>query len=369
MDFQKILEYQIWGNSGETYLRAVLIFIGALAVFKIFQFLIIKKIENITKKTKTDIDDFLISLVKGVKPPFYFFLSLYIALRFIKIHQTLGLIFDRAIYIVIALQIVLILQKAIDFSAKKIVNKMTDENADEKERLEEEAVVETVAKVIKFILWVIAVLLLLANMGVNVTSAVAGMGIGGIAVAMAAKDILSDIIAAISIYLDKPFRVGQRIQVGTDTGTVEHIGIKTTRLKTPQGQELVVSNRDMTGARIQNFKKMEKRRVKFLLGVVYGLSAEKLEQIPLFIKEIIDSVDGAEFERSHFNAYGDFSLNFETVYYSSTQYEEHMDIQQKVYLAIYKKFEEEKIEFAYPTQTIFLEKTQNEDTGRGDKQL
>lgn len=341
-----------------------LIFLAALVVFKIFQFLVIKKIEKITKKTKTDVDDFLIELIKGVKPPFYFFLSLYISLRFVSINQRLSVVFDRLIYIVIALQAVLVLQKVIDFSAEKIMKKMTDPGANEKERLEEEAVIRTVAKVIKFVLWITAILLLLANMGVNVTSAVAGMGIGGLAVAMAAKDILSDIIAAISLYLDKPFKVGQRIQVGTDVGVVEHIGIKTTRLKTPEGQELVVSNRDMTGARIQNFKKMEKRRVKFLLGVVYGLSAEKLEQIPNIIKNIIDDVEGAEFDRSHFSAYGDFSLNFETVYYSSKEYEEHMDIKQEVFLRIYKKFEEEGIEFAYPTQTIFLEKTDNNDADK-----
>ncbi len=361
MDFQKIMEFQIWGNSGEGYFRAVLIFIGALVVFKIFQFLIIRKIEKVTEKTKTDVDDFLVSLVKGVKPPFYFFVSLYIALRFININQKLGVFFDRLIYIVVALQIVLVLQKVIDFSAEKIMKKMTDPGANEKERMEEEAVIRTVTKVIKFVLWITALLLLLSNMGVNVTSAVAGMGIGGIAVAMAAKDILSDVIAAISLYLDKPFKVGQRIQVGNDVGTVEHIGVKTTRLRTPEGQELVVSNRDMTGARIQNFKKMERRRVKFLLGVVYGLSAEKLEQIPNIIKEIIDSVKGAKFDRSHFSAYGDFSLNFETVYYSSKEYEEHMDIQQEVLLKIYKRFEKEGIEFAYPTQTIFLEKADSRD--------
>ncbi len=357
MDFQKFLEFQLWGNDGWDYLRAIIALIGALIVFKIFQFLIIKKIEKVAQKTKTDIDDFLISLVKGVKPPFYFFLSLYIALRFLEIKEWLGVVFDRTIFIVVALQIVLILQRVIDYSAEKVVEKMTDADANEKERIEEMAVIKTVGKVLKFTLWVVAILLLLSNMGVNVTSAVAGMGIGGIAIAMAAKDILSDIIASISIYLDKPFRVGQRIQIGTDVGTVEHIGIKTTRLKTPQGQELVVSNKDITGARVQNFKKMDKRRVKFILGVVYGLSAEKLEQIPKIIKKIIDEEKGTEFDRSHFTTYGDFSLNFETVYYvPSAEYEEYLDIQQRINLAIYKKFETEKIDFAFPTQTVFVEK-------------
>lgn len=358
MDFQSFLEFQLWGNDGQGYLRAIIALIGSLVVFKVFQFLIIKKIEKVAQKTKTDIDDFLISLIRGVKPPFYFFLSLYISLRFLEIKEWLGVILDRVIFIVVALQIVLILQKVIDYSAEKVVKKMTDIDANEKERIEEAAVIKTVGKVLKFTIWIIAILLLLSNMGVNVTSAIAGMGIGGIAIAMAAKDILSDIIASISIYLDKPFRVGQRIQIGTDIGTVEHIGIKTTRLKTPQGQELVVSNKDITSARVQNFKKMDRRRSKFVLGVVYGLSAEKLEQIPKIIKKIINKEKEAEFDRSHFIAYGDFSLNFETVYYiSSAEYAEYLDIQQRINLAIYKKFEAEKIDFAFPTQTIFIEKS------------
>ena len=357
MDFQKFLEFQLWGNSGLEYLLAVGALLGALIIFKLFQFLIIKKIEKVAKKTKTDIDDFLISLIKGVKPPFYFFLSLYIALRFLNIKNELGIVLDRIIFIVVALQIVLILQKVIDYSAGKVVEKITDVDANEKERVEETAVIRTVSKILKFILWVTAILLLLSNMGVNVTSAIAGMGIGGLAIAMASKDILSDIIAAVSIYLDKPFRVGQKIQAGSDVGTVEHIGIKTTRLKTPQGQELVVSNRDITGSRIQNFKKMDRRKVSFILGIVYGVSANKLEEIPLFIKEIIEKEKGAEFDRSHFTTYGDFSLNFETAYFvNSADKKEYLDIQQRINLAIYKKFEEEKIDFAYPTQTVYLEK-------------
>ncbi len=360
MDIQKILDFQFWGNDGANYFKALIIFLGSLILFKIFQFFLIKKIEKITKKTKTDIDDFFVDLIKSVKPPFYLFIALFISFHFLNLAIWFKLLFNRIIMATVALQTVLILQKVIDYSAGKVVEKITDTDANEKERVEETAVIKTISKILKFVLWITAVLLLLSNMGVNVTSAIAGMGIGGIAMAMAAKDILSDIIAAVSIYLDKPFKVGQRIQVGNDVGTVEHIGIKTTRLKTPQGQELVVSNRDITGARVQNFKKMDRRRVTFVLGVVYGLSAKKLEQIPEFIEIIISEKKEVEFDRCHFTTYGDFSLNFETVYFvNSSDKRKYLDIQQEINLDIYKKFEEEGIEFAYPTQTVYLEKSQN----------
>ena len=355
MDYQKYLEFSILGNSGQDYVSSLLIFAGSLIIFKLVQFIIIKKIELVTKKTETDIDDFLMGLIKSVKPPFYFLLSLYIASRFLVIKEVVTRFIDNIIFIVIVLQIVLILQRIIDYVATKVIQKTTNDDETEKEKVEEEAVVRMVGRILKFVLWVVAILSVLSNMGINITSAIAGLGIGGIAIAMASKDVLSDIIASISIYVDKPFRVGQRIQTGTDVGTVEHIGIKTTRLRTPQGQELVISNTDMTTARIENFKKMKRRQIKLSLGVVYGLNAEKLEKIPAFIKEAIDKTEDAEFDRSHFAAYGDFSLNFETAYYvNSSDFKKYMDVQEKVNLAIYKKFEEEKIDFAFPTQTVIV---------------
>jgi len=357
MNYQKFLEFNIWGNSGQDYLNSLLVLAGALVIFKLVQFVIIKKIEFVTKKTETDIDDFLMTLVKSIKPPFYFLLSLYIASRFLAIKAIVAKFIDNIIFIIVVLQIILILQRVIDYVVTKVIQKTTSDDETEKEKIEEEAVIKMVGRILKFILWIVAVLLMLSNIGINITSAIAGLGIGGIAIAMAAKDVLSDIIASISIYIDKPFRVGQRIQTGTDVGTVEHIGIKTTRLRTPQGQELIISNTDMASARIQNFKKMERRQVKLTLGVVYGLKADKLKKIPMFIKEIIDNIEDAKFDRSHFATYGDFSLNFETVYYiDSSDFKKYMNAQEQVNLAIYKKFEEERINFAFPTQTVIVEK-------------
>ncbi|MBW1761333.1 MAG: mechanosensitive ion channel family protein, partial [Deltaproteobacteria bacterium] len=206
-------------------------------------------------------------------------------------------------------------------------------------------------------LWALVLLLILDNLGVDVTALVAGLGIGGIAIALAVQNVLSDLFASLSIVLDKPFIPGDFVVVGDMAGSVEHIGIKTTRIRSISGEQLIFSNADLLGSRIRNFGRMRERRVVFSLGVTYQTPADKLEGIPGMIRESIEAQDQVRFDRSHFASYGDSALNFETVYYvGSSDYATHMDILQAVNLAIYRKFASEGIEFAYPTQTLFVEK-------------
>ncbi|MBW2686853.1 MAG: mechanosensitive ion channel family protein, partial [Deltaproteobacteria bacterium] len=206
-------------------------------------------------------------------------------------------------------------------------------------------------------IWALVLLLILDNLGVDVTALVAGLGIGGIAIALAVQNVLSDLFASLSIVLDKPFIPGDFVVVGDMAGSVEHIGIKTTRIRSISGEQLIFSNADLLGSRIRNFGRMRERRVVFSLGVTYQTPADKLEGIPGMIRESIEAQDQVRFDRSHFASYGDSALNFETVYYvGSSDYATHMDILQAVNLAIYRKFASEGIEFAYPTQTLFVEK-------------
>ena len=210
-------------------------------------------------------------------------------------------------------------------------------------------------------LWAVVVLLILDNLGIDITALVAGLGIGGIAVALAAQNILGDLFSSLSIVLDKPFEAGDFIIFGAEMGTIERIGIKTTRVRSLTGEEIVVSNSDLLSARIRNYRRMDERRGQFLLGVEYGTSADKLERIPQVICEIIDRHPNARFDRSHFKEYGDFSLNFETVYYvKSSEYQVYADTAQDINLAIYRAFADEGIEFAFPTQTLHVIKQADE---------
>jgi small-conductance mechanosensitive channel len=186
---------------------------------------------------------------------------------------------------------------------------------------------------------------------------VAGLGIGGIAVALAAQAVLGDLFSYFSILMDRPFELGDFIIIDDYMGTIEHIGIKTTRIRSLGGEQLVFSNTDLTGSRIRNYKRMEQRRIVFRIGVVYQTPVEKLKEIPGIIKGIMDAIPEARTDRAHFASYGDSSLDFEIVYYVLTgDYNKYMDIQQEINLSLAEEFERRGIEFAYPTRTLFIEK-------------
>lgn len=202
-------------------------------------------------------------------------------------------------------------------------------------------------------LWLIVVLMILDNVGVNITTLIASLGVGGIAVALALQNILGDLFSSLSIVLDKPFVVGDFITVDEIAGTVEYVGLKTTRIRGLGGEQVVFSNSDLLKSRIRNYKRMQTRRVVFGVGVTYETEQEKLDLIPGIMKEIVTSQRDASFDRAHFKAFGDSALQFEIVYYVTTpDYTRYMDIQQEINLGIVRRFEREAIAFAYPTTTV-----------------
>ena len=206
-------------------------------------------------------------------------------------------------------------------------------------------------------LWGIALVYIVSLFGYDVTTVVASFGVLGIVLAFGLQEVLSDIFASISIFFDKPFEIGDFIIVGDSIGVVKEVGLKSTRVQSLWGQEVVIPNKELTSARINNYKKMKRRRIQFSFGVVYEISAEKLEKVLEITKEIVANIELAELDRVHFKEYGDFSLNFEVVYYVNTSdYSKYMDIQQEINFLLKKRFEKEAISFAYPTQTIIVNK-------------
>jgi len=184
----------------------------------------------------------------------------------------------------------------------------------------------------------------------------------GIAVALAVQNILGDLFASLTIVLDKPFIVGDFIIVGDSMGTVERVGLKTTRIRSLSGEQLIMPNSDLLQSRIRNYKRMQERRVPFSIRVVYETTGDKLKRIPGILKEVIESQEMTRFDRAHFKDYGNFSLNFEIVYWVlSPEKSRSMDIQQAINLSILERFQKEGIEFAYPTQTIRLNSKPDSD--------
>src|SRR5690606_29237344 len=207
-------------------------------------------------------------------------------------------------------------------------------------------------------LWIIAVLFFISNLGYNVATLLTGLGIGGIAIALATQNIIADLFNYFVLFFDRPFEVGDFIVVEDKSGTIESIGIKTTRIRALTGEQLVFSNTDLTNSRLHNFKRMQRRRIVFTLGVTYDTSKDKLIKIPQIIREAITKQPDTLFDRAHFSAYGDFSLIFEVVYFVlSDDFNKYMDINQAMNLYIYEAFRNEGIEFAYPTQSLIVRNT------------
>jgi len=305
------------------------------------------------EKTKTKLDD---EILKNIKKPIYFFVILvgtYFALNnftFIKAYSTeLTFIFSIA-------QILLV-----TFVITRVVNVIIAWYAERrsKEKMSEH-ILFVFKKIINFIIYLFAFLFILYVLKIDLSGAVVGLGVGGIAIAFALQNVLSDAFSAFSIYFDKPFEIGDFIIVGKYSGTVKKIGMKSTRVLLLQGEELVLANSELTKASVRNFKKMKKRRISFSFGVTYATPTNKLKKIPDIIRDVIDSnkleyVDSLD--RVHFTEFGDFSLNFDVVFYMSTKdYVKYRDTQQEINFAIKEAFEKEGIEMAFPTQTIFLEK-------------
>jgi small-conductance mechanosensitive channel len=210
---------------------------------------------------------------------------------------------------------------------------------------------------IRVVVWGLATVFLLDNLGFRINTVIAGLGIGGIAVALAAQNVLGDLFAYFTIMFDRPFEIGDFIIVGEYMGVVNHLGVKTTRIGSLGGEQIIMSNKDLTDSRVRNYKRMEKRRILFRLGVTYQTPYEKLKEIPGIIRGIIEGIENSVVDRVHFSSYGDFSLVFEVVYYvMDRDYVKYMNIQEQINFQIHEEFEKRKIEFAYPTQTLFLNK-------------
>jgi small-conductance mechanosensitive channel len=209
-------------------------------------------------------------------------------------------------------------------------------------------------KVLQFVIYSFALIIILGVFDVDLSGAVVGLGVGGIAIALALQSILSDVLSAFSIYFERPFEIGDFIVVGDYSGTVNKIGMKSTRLQLLQGEELIISNKELITKPVRNFKKLQRRRIVFTVKVTYDTSVEKLKKIPKIIAKILKETELAELDRVHFSQFGDFSLDFEVVYYIETgDYTKYMDIQQRINYGILEEFEKENIEMAYPTQKIF----------------
>ena len=346
-----ILDQVYLGNSLMKWVIALAAAVAIYLLLTVLRRTVGNRLQRMADRTTTDIDDFIADLIRvRTKKILFLALAVYGASLFLDLPADMERVIVGAVFILLFFQVGLWGNGMINF----LVTRRVAKDGEDGLNLEAYSVITWIAKAA---LWTIVVLLALNNLGIQITALVAGLGISGIAVALAVQNILGDLFASLSIVMDRPFVIGDFIIVGDQMGTVEHVGLKTTRVRSLSGEQIVFSNTDLLSSRIRNYRLMNERRVLFTLGMTYQTPAEKLERIPGMIQEIIEAQEQVRFDRAHFASYGDFSLNFEIVYWVlDRDYALYMDIQQEINLALYRKFEEEGIEFAYPTQTLFIEK-------------
>jgi small-conductance mechanosensitive channel len=300
-------------------------------------------------------------VARAVKKTTVFFLltfALYLATNVLNIGDPLSRWIGSVMVVVMVFQLIRWADALIGLSIEQYKSARLDTDA------ASVTTVQAMGFVGRLILYTVLVIIGLDNLGIQVTGLIAGLGIGGIAVALAVQNILGDLFASLSIVLDKPFVIGDFLIVDNYLGTVEYIGLKTTRLRSLSGEQIVFSNSDLLKSRVRNFKRMFERRVVFEVSVVYGTPAETLEKISTWLREIVQARDQVRFDRAHMARFGDSAIVYEVVYFVlAPEFNLYMDIQEQINLAIYRCFRENGIDFAFPTRTLYMK--QENGTGNG----
>lgn len=346
----QFLDTVVFGNPVRSWIGSAAVLLGFWLAFLFVQRLVAAQIVRLSARTRTGLDDALAAAIGATRSWLLLVIALQFAARPLSLSANVDAWLTRVAVAALLIQI--------GFWAAAWLRVLLGSWKVRRWGDDPEATMtfNFVSYAVNLAVWVFVFLLILENLGVDISALVAGLGIGGIAVALAVQSVLGDLFASLSILLDKPFVIGDYLAVDDLGGTVESIGLNSTRLTSLTGEQLVFSNKDLLQSRIRNFGRMEERRILFRIGVVYGTPPAVITQIPGMIRASIESHELTRFDRSHFKEFGDSALIFETVYYMTVpDYGSYMDVQQAVNLDILQRFAQEGIEFAYPTQHVYLE--------------
>ncbi len=347
----ELLGKHFLGNTIQAWLMAGLTALVIMVAMWVAKRILQARIVAYAKKTETQVDDLFASILKRTNLFLIALLALYAGSLTLEFSEKATTWIGRIAWFTFLVQVAIWGDGLISHAIQRYQDRHLKDSADRVTTL------RVISFVAKLVLFTVIVLLALDNMGIEISTLVASLGVGGIAVALAVQNILGDLFASLSIAFDQPFVIGDFIIVDEYRGTVEKIGLKTTRVRSLSGEQLVFANNDLLNSRIRNYKRMGERRILFTFGVTYQTPIEVLEKIPGWVEQLVQDQKQARFDRTHFKAFGDFSLDFEVVYYVlSPDYNLYMDIQQSLNLALMQRFEREGVEFAYPTQTLFVSK-------------
>ena len=341
----KFFEIEVW-----RWLLSLGIVLFVWIMLRVIMRLAMGRLKTYAAKTAGQFDDLVVELLDKTKLLFVLIVSAFFGSLVLALPETADYWLRVSLVIALLVQAGYWANAFITFWINRSVRR----------RLSKDAAAATSLTAMGFIakiaVWTIVLLIGLDNLGFSVTGLITGLGIGGIAIALAVQNILGDLFASLSIIIDKPFVIGDFIIVGDLMGNVERIGLKTTRVRSLSGEQIIFSNGDLLGSRVRNYKRMHERRIVFGIGITYDTPSDVMERIPGMIREIVEQQPNARFDRSHFKSFGSFSLDIETVYIMQVaDYAAYMDTQQAINIALMRQFESEGIEFAYPTQTLYVQ--------------
>ena len=334
---EEFLQREFYHNLISEYLLCLAILVGGILVVRVVEAVAMRRMKAWVEKTPTSFDDFLVARIRRTGVPLVYLGIAQAALRVLTLTPRVERIINVAGIVLLTLIAIVFTVALVRYGFEEYMRKQGEDATRDR-------ALKGVVSLTKALVWIIGALFMLDNLGFKITTVVAGLGIGGIAIALAAQAILGDLF-------------GYFVIVGDYMGVIERFGIKTTRIASLGGEQIVMSNKDLTDSRVRNYKRMAKRRVVFRLGVTYQTPGTLLREIPGIVTDIFRQIEGTTLDRVHFFSYGDFSLIYEIVYYvDGNDYTRYMDLQQMANLRIYEEFEKRKIEFAYPTQTLYLNK-------------
>ncbi len=348
----EFLTQTFYGNSLQSWTLAAVVTLVALLAMGFGKALVVRQLTRIADRTANEMDDMAAEVLARTKLFFLLALAVLAGAHVLVVPDRVLDILEAVAFVALLLQIAIWGNAAIHASLSRYTTRV----------MEQDAASATTLRFVGFLLrlglWILIALVALDTADVDITALIAGLGVGGIAVALAVQNILGDLFASLSIVLDKPFVIGDFIIVGDMMGTVEHIGLKTTRIRSLSGEQLVFSNNDLLSSRIRNYKRMNERRAVFSFGVTYQTPMEKLERIPEIVRGVVEERGNTRFDRAHFHRYGPSSLDFEVVYYMLVpDYNAYMDTQQAINLELFGRFQDLGVDFAYPTQTVYVAAT------------
>ena len=348
------LDKVFWGNTVQSYLVVLTILFIIWAIIRILRRTVVVRLSRFISQTNTTYDDILLSVIQKYITPYLILVINYQVIKELNLSLKVQGILSVAMTIITTYFFIRLTNHAIQLSINGFMRRRNESAA----RIRQ---VTGALSVVKALTWIFGFVALLGNLGFDVRTFIAGLGVGGIAIALAAQTVLGDIFSYFVIFFDKPFEIGDYVTTPTASGIIEHIGIKTTRLRSLDGEQLVMSNSDLTKSTIRNYRRLEKRRSVLTLQVVYSTNTEMLKQIPTIVKDVVSSHELATFERTHLSSLGSSSINFEVVYMvNSPELVKYMDTHHVILMKIIEAFQDRGIEFAYPTQRLYIDSVREE---------